>query len=114
MALPNNIFVTEVGVVGTNLNTIYTAPTGYVGVILLAQVANIGDSTQTINFFHNRIVSGSPLSTEILFGYPISNRDTLNLLNGKLVLQSGDYITISGSSGTDLKYTISLLETLSN
>lgn len=114
MALPTNIFLTRVGVVGPNNSTIYTAPTGYVGVVLLAQVANIGSNTQTINFYHTRTVSGSTVTTELLFGYPISGNDTLSLLTGKLALQSGDSILISGSSSSDLKYVVSLLETLSN
>lgn len=114
MALPTNIFKTNVGVVGFDQSTIYTAPVGYVGVILLAQVANIGTSTHTINFYHNRTVSGIAVTTELLYGYPLENSDTSSLLSGKLALQSGDSISISGSSDTDLKYVVSLLETLSN
>ena len=114
MALPTNIFITKVGVLSNNPSTIYTAPIGYVGVILLAQVANISTSTETINFYHNRTVSGSNVATEILLGYPISGNDTLSLLTGKLALQSGDSISISGSSTTNLKYIVSILETLSN
>jgi hypothetical protein len=114
MALPTNIFKTNVGVVGFSPATIYTAPVGYVGVILLAQVANIGTSTQTINFYHSRTVSGAAVTTELLYGYPLENNDTSSLLSGKLALQSGDSISISGSSDADLKYVVSLLETLSN
>ncbi len=114
MALPTNIFKTNIGIVGLNPSTIYTAPVGYVGVILLAQVANIGTSTYTINFYHNRTVSGIAVTTELLYGYPLEKNDTLSLLSGKLALQSGDSISISGSNSTNLKYVVSLLETLSN
>lgn len=114
MALPTNIFVTKVGVLNQNNSIIYTAPTGYVGVVLLAQVANIGSATETINFYHRRTVSGTTITTELLFGYPISGNDTLSLLTGKLALQSGDSILISGSNSSNLKYVVSLLETLSN
>ena len=78
MALPTNIFVTKVGVLNQNNSIIYTSPTGYVGVVLLAQVANIGSTTETINFYHRRTV------------------------------------LLSGSNSSNLKYVVSLLETLSN
>jgi hypothetical protein len=44
--------------------------------------------------------------------YPISGNDTANLLAGKLVLESGDRLVLSGSNGTDLKFVGSILETL--
>jgi hypothetical protein len=44
--------------------------------------------------------------------YPISANDTANLLAGKLVLESGDRLVLSGSNGTDLKFIASILETL--
>lgn len=114
MALPTNIFITKVGVATTGESIIYTAPVGYVGVVLLAQVANVSASTYTVNFYHKRNVSGIPVNTELLYQYPISGNDTLSLLSGKLALQSGDSISISGNNSSNLKYVISLLETLSN
>ena len=98
--------------VGTNAVGIYTAPTGYSAIVLLAQATNIGSDTQTINFSHERTTSGIAVTTEILQGFPVPSNDAANLLAGKLVLESGDSLVISSSSATDVKYISSVLETL--
>jgi hypothetical protein len=108
MALALNVFKTVTSVVPTNADTIYTAPIGYTGVVLLAQVTNIGSTSQDVSFTHRR----STTDTEILKEFPISGNDTANLLAGKLVLESGDKLVLSGSNGTNLKFIASILETL--
>jgi hypothetical protein len=108
MALALNVFKTVTAVVGIATTSIYTAPVGYTGVVLLAQVTNIGSTSQDISFTHRR----SSTDTEILKQFPISGNDTANLLPGKLVLESGDRLVISGSNGTNLKFIASILETL--
>jgi hypothetical protein len=49
-----NNFRTVTKVVSFNIEEIYRAPVGFVGVFLLAQCSNIGGQTQSISFFHNR------------------------------------------------------------
>ena len=112
MALALNVFKTITKVSTTNAVGIYTAPVGYTGVVLLAQAANIGNNTQTISFSHKRTVAGIAVTTEILKDFPISGNDTANLLSGKLVLESGDILVLSGSNSTNLKFIGSILETL--
>jgi hypothetical protein len=112
MALALNIFKTVTKVATTNAVGIYTAPVGYTGVVLLAQTANVGNNTQTVSFSHQRTVSGIAVTTEILKDFPVSTNDTANLLAGKLVLESGDVLVLSASSGTDIKFLGSILETL--
>lgn len=107
-----NNFRTVTKVVGITTDTIYEAPVGFVGVFLLAQCSNIGSNTQSISFYHNRNVSGfGTVVTEIVKNFDIPANDTANLLPGKLVLETGDYITISGSNSTSLKFLTSILET---
>lgn len=113
MALPSNVFKTVVGIVSTQNTTIYTAPTGYVGVVLLAQTANISSTSYSVSLSHQRTVSGIAVTTELLKNYPISGYDTLSMISGKLALQSADSIAIYGSANNQLKYVISILETLS-
>ena len=113
MALPSNVFKTVVGIATAQNTTIYTAPTGYVGVVLLAQVANISNTAYSVSFSHQRSVSGIAVTTEILKNYPVSGYDTLSMLSGKLALQSADSISISGGGSNELKYIVSILETLS-
>lgn len=113
MALPLNVFKTITKVATTNSVGIYTAPTGYSSVVLLAQAANVGNNTQTVSFSHQRTTSGIAVTTEILKSFPISSSDTANLLAGKLVLESGDILVLSASNSTDIKFIGSILETLS-
>ncbi len=108
MALALNVFQTVTAVVSTSPAEIYTAPVGYTGVVLLAQVANIGATSEDVTLVHRR----SSTDTEMLKQYPISSNDTANLLSGKLVLESGDKLVLSGSNGTNLKFIASILETL--
>jgi hypothetical protein len=108
MALALNVFKTVTAVVNASPTAIYTAPVGYTGVVLLAQVANIGATSEDVTLIHRR----SSTDTEMLKEYPISASDTVNLLSGKLVLESGDRLVLSGSNGTNLKFIGSILETL--
>jgi hypothetical protein len=112
MALALNVFKTVTKVATTNAVGIYTAPIGYTGVVLLAQATNIGSGTQTVSFSHQRTTAGIAVTTEILKDFPISASDSANLLSGKLVLESGDVLVLSASSGTDIKFLGSILETL--
>jgi hypothetical protein len=107
-----NTFKTVTRVVGITTDTIYESPVGFVAVFLLAQCSNVGSSTQNVSFYHNRNVSGfGTVTTEIVKNFDIPANDTANLLPGKLVLETGDYITVSGSTSSDLKFITSILET---
>ena len=108
MALALNIFQTVTAVVSLSDTEIYTAPVGYTGVVLLAQIANVGRTSEDITFIHRR----SATDTELLKSFPISANDSANLLGGKLVLESGDKLVISGSNASNLKFVASILETL--
>ena len=108
MALALNVFHTITSVVSTSATVVYTAPVGYTGVVLLSQVANTGATNQDVTFVHRR----SSTDTELLKQFPIHANDTANLLSGKLVLESGDKLVLSGSSASNLKFIASLLETL--
>lgn len=109
MALKLNIFRTITEIVSTSATSVYTAPTGYTGVVLLANIANIDTTnTHTVTFVHRR----SATDTEIVSGFPIAKNDSTNLVSGKLFLESGDQLILSGSNATNLKAVISILETL--
>ena len=102
-----NVFKTITNIVGLSTVGIYTAPIGYSGVILLAQVTNISSSTETITFGHRR----DGVDTEIVKNLAIPVSDTANLLPGKLVVETGDTLTMVGSTSTGLKFISSILET---
>lgn len=109
-----NNFKTYTKVVGLTTDVVYTAPAGYVGVFLLAQCSNISDSVQTIACYHNRVSSGATVSTEVVKNFSIPPNDAANILSGRLILETGDYLTISGSASTTpakIKFITSILET---
>jgi len=113
MALALNVYQTITGIVTTGTVGIYTAPVGYSAIVLLAQVTNTNsDSTETVNFSHERTVAGIAVTTEMALGYPVPANDATNLLSGKLVLESGDSMLVSSSSNTNVKFISSILETL--
>jgi hypothetical protein len=115
MAIANaavNNFRTVTKVVGLSTDTVYEAPVGFVGVILLAQVANLDTSEHNFCLYHNRQVAGiGTVSTELLKDFVIPPNDTANVLAGKLVLETGDTISVSASNASTLKFVTSVLET---
>jgi hypothetical protein len=115
MAIANaavNNFRTVTKVVGVSTEVVYEAPIGFIGVVLLAQVANLDSSYHTFDFYHNREVAGiGTVTTELLKGFEIPSNDTANVLAGKLVLETGDTISISGTGTDKLKFVLSILET---
>jgi len=112
MALALNVFQTITAVVSTSPTIIYTAPVGYTGVVLLAQVANIGASSYDVSLSHQRSVVGVAVTTEIVKSFPIPANDSASFLAGKLILESGDKLVLSGNNASNLKFIGSILETL--
>lgn len=106
-AIAINNFRTITHVLTTSVTDIYTAPTGYTSVFLLIQVTNTDSQTRTCSLYHKRLST----QTEITVNFPIPAGETASLLPGKLVLETGDKIAISGSVGTNLKFISSVLET---
>lgn len=112
MALALNVFQTIAKTVPSAEDEVYTAPVGYTGVVLLAQVTNTGAQSNDVTLIHRREVSGSEVDTPMLQAYPIPASDTLNMLSGKLVLESGDTLVMFSSHPSEVQTVISILETL--
>jgi hypothetical protein len=112
MSLTLNSYKTITKIASTSPVGIYTAPTGYSGIVLLAQIANVGSQTYTVTVSHQRSISGIAVTTEIVKDFPISANDTASILNGKLVLESNDVLVLSGNNASNLKFIGSVLETL--
>ena len=112
MALPLNVFKTLTKVASTSPVGIYTAPIGYTGVILLAQVANISSSTYSVSFSHRRTTLGIAVTTEIVKDFAVQGNDSVSLIQGKLTLESGDTLLLSSNNATNIKFIGSILETL--
>ena len=81
---------------------------GYTGVVLMAQAANIDSTSHDVTFSHKR----SSTVTELTKSTPIPGNDALAMVTGRLVLEAGDKLVLSASDATNIKVTVSLLETL--
>jgi hypothetical protein len=110
MSLPLNVFKSlpfDVPAVGTE---IYQVPLGYNCIVLMAQVTNTDALTQTFTLSLQR----DGVSTPVAYDYEVPSKEIFSVSggsSGKLVLQTGDKLILSGSS-TNLKFILSLLETL--
>jgi hypothetical protein len=107
MAIAINIFKTVTANVTTTGTSIYTAPTGYTTVVLMAQVSNIGDTTVTVSAAHVR----SGVETAVLKNGIVPTADAINLLTGKLVLNTSDSFKILASENGKTQVILSILET---
>lgn len=108
MALALNIFKTVTKVVTLTPSIVYTAPVGYTGVVLLSQVTNTGPVTYDVTLLHRR----GNIDSEIAYQLPVESHDTLNLIRGKLCLESGDKLVLYGNNDVHLKFIVSILATL--
>ena len=110
MALPLTVFKTIPVDVPTSAVNVYTAPTGYNAIVLTAQAVNTDPAAQN---FSMRLVRNSTVHP-IVFNYAIPSQEVLIAscgTAGKLVLQTGDTLSIVGTT-TNIKFTLSVLETL--
>ena len=102
-----NRFKTKTLTLTTNDQTVYTAPSGYTGIILYAHITNYGNSQTTLTCKHVR----GTTTTEIIKGAAVPVNDAYVPLEGKLVLETNDSFKASAGTGTTLKILLSVLET---
>ncbi len=112
MALPLNVFQTVTFVAPGSPVGIYTAPVGYSGVVLLAQATNVDTTTHTVSLDHVRTTAGIAVTTPVVKSMAIQGHDTINLTQGKLVLEAGDALKLEASNPNHVKFIGSILETL--
>ena len=87
---------------------IYTTPPGYTGIVLMAQITNV---TSVPGIASMSILTGS-VETFLAYEYEIPGNDSAGMLTGKLVLEPGQRIQVSGSddSSGSLQMVMSILE----
>ena len=102
-----NRFQTETFPLTTSKATAYTAPTVYTGIVLYAHVTNVGTAATTFSMFHNR--SGTEI--EIVVDATVPANDAYIPLEGKLVMETSDTITVQAAANSELKLILSILET---
>ena len=120
--IPLNQFRTMTAVLTTNTSaTIYTAPVGVTSIVLMAQVSNKSTLTNSISFIHHRNIpvqknaqgnnaqSGNTDSF-VVDEYGLPGRDAVNLLSGKLVIETLDSVRAYASRAGECTLVLSILE----
>ena len=105
-ALALNTYKTFRSEVTTGITTVYTVPNGVSSIHLFSVVSNVSSGIATVTVYHNR--NGD--SYELIKNAKIPTTDSLNPVNGSLVLEVGDKIEISGSANDTMKFVVSILE----
>ena len=113
-AVALNTFKTVRHVV-TNSNVgIYTAPIGVAAIVLFAQAVNLDpENVRFVSLIHSRPINpdGGAIDFQIINQGPVIPNDALNLLNGRLVLETNDELRCLGNTTGDVKVVVSILET---
>lgn len=111
-AVALNTFKTVRHLVTDSSVGIYTSPIGVASIILYAQATHVAadNDVKFVTFSHSRPTDDVP-DFQIVDDGPVIPNDALNLLNGRLVLETGDELKISGNTTGDVKVVISILET---
>ena len=94
--------------VTNTIANVYTAPTGYSAVVLLAQVSNLTGGTITVsgNIYQ---ITGNNVS--LVQSAPLPSNDAINLVGGRLILQTGDSFAVGANVNGASQLVLSLLET---
>lgn len=110
MATPLNRFKTVTTELTTSNTIVYTAPSGFTGIILMAQVSNVTTNAETVTFSHYD--TSATTETELLKDFEIPGNDAASMITGKLILEDGDSVKAFAGSNSTLKLTLSILESL--
>jgi hypothetical protein len=110
MASPLNVFRTITADLLDEPDTIYTAPVGNTGIVLMAQAANIIQNSSDIYFSHFRAATNT--ETSLLYGFTIPGNDSTSCITGKLIIEAGDSIRAYSSDPNSIQITLSILESL--
>ena len=106
MASTINTFKSYAVNVTTAGNTFYTTPALTTSIVLLAQATNVGNSDANVTFYTS--INGN---TEITKDFTIPVGYAASMLTGKLVLEAGNTIGVVANANSQIKLTVSLLET---
>ena len=111
-AVALNKFLTVRHLVTDSNVGIYTSPIGVASIVLFAQATNVAfdDEVKFVTFSHAR-PGDTPQDFQIINNGPVIPNDALNLIIGRLVLETGDELVLSGDTTGDVKVVVSILET---
>ena len=108
MATVLNAFKTTTVTVTDTIGNVYTCPSGYSAVVLLAQVSNITGNTITVS---GNIYQLAGNNVSLVQGASLPPNDAINLVGGRLILQTGDSFAVGANVNAASQLTLSVLET---
>jgi len=108
MASPLNVFKTVTDELTDTNSVLYTAPAGFTGIVLMAQVSNTTGTAKSVTFSH--LDTSESAETELVKSLEIPGNDSTSVTTGKLVIEEGDSVKAFASDNASLKIVLSLLE----
>jgi hypothetical protein len=105
--LPLNVFRVRPFELTTTEQIIYTAPQGYTGIILGAQITNLADVPVTVRM----VLTKNDIDYIMLKDFEVPVNDAAEGTTGKLVVEEGATLKASAGINGALNIVISLLET---
>jgi len=110
MATPLNVFKTVTNELTASNEIVYTVPVGNTGIVLMAQVANVTSTAADVTFSHYDPTTTT--ETELIKEFEVPGNDAVSVITGKLVVEEGKSVKAYASTGSALKLTMSVLESL--
>jgi hypothetical protein len=108
MATVLNAFRTVTATVTDVITNVYTCPSNYSAVVLLAQVSNITNNTIEVS---GNIIKDGGTSVSLVQGALLPPNDAINLVGGRLILQQADSFAVAANVNAVSQLTLSVLET---
>lgn len=102
-----NIFKNVTRNVSVGGEEVYICPVGYSAIVLMAQISNTTALPQSVSVF---VSTTDSALTSLVTDYTIPGNDAVGVITGKLVLESGQGILVSGSNDTSMQLVMSILE----
>jgi hypothetical protein len=103
-----NTFRTVTADVTDSIANVYTAPQGYSTVVLLAQVSNLTGGTILVS---GNIYQIGGNNVALVQQASLPSNDAINLVGGRLILQTGDSFAVGANVNGASQLVLSLLET---
>ena len=108
MATALNNFRTITANLTSSIANVYTAPTGYSTVVLLAQVSNLTGGILTVS---GNIHKSTGNNVSLVKNASLPPNDAINLVGGRLILQTGDSFAAGANVTDSSQLVLSVLET---
>lgn len=108
MAAALNNFRTITANLTSSIANVYTAPTGYSAVVLLAQVSNLTGGVLTVS---GNIYKLDGNSVSLVRSASLPPNDAISLVGGRLILQTGDSFAAGANATGSSQLVLSVLET---